>query len=231
MRSSSPCYRDSSTTIGNGDSYSNMTSKRNKHTWFDRLLGIVCAKITQEKTRSTSWKCAQHGEVWHNRAQLCSVTNLYFQQYDGGFSPWLVPVYVLSTQRDKDKHLVPMEAKCTIDTGNMQGNIVSRKFVEEVLGYPKSAFCALTTEEKAGATGITGDHLVPEGAIYLTWYHKKSTRVFRDMRFLLSPIDHFDLIIGAGSIQKDRLLDVPNLIMDTIIPKDLTFLGRSTPII
>lgn len=108
-------------------------------------------------------------------------------------------------------HHVAMEAKCTIDTGNMQGNIVSRKFVEEVLEYPESAICALTKEEEAGATGITGHQLIPQGAIYLTWYHKKSTRVFRNMRFLISPNQHCDLIIGAQSIQKHRLLDVPNL--------------------
>jgi hypothetical protein len=126
-------------------------------------------------------------------------------------SLWILPVYVLSTRQDKDKHHIPMEAKCTIDTGNMQGNIVSRKFVQEVLEYPESAFCPLTKEEEVGATGITGHQLIPEGAVYLTWYHKKSTRVFRNMRFLISPNDHCDLVIGARSIQKHRLLDVPNL--------------------
>jgi len=118
-----------------------------------------------------------------------------------------------------------MEAKCTIDTGNMQGNIVSRKFVEEVLEYPESAFCALTKEEEVGAIGITGHQLVPEAAIYLTWYHKKSGRVFRDMRFLISPNEHFDLIIGAGSIQRDRLLDVPNLMANTMTIDNFRKLG------
>jgi len=104
-----------------------------------------------------------------------------------------------------------MEAKCTIDTGNMQGNIVSQRFVEDVLEYPKSAFCSLTKEEEVGAIGITGHQLIPEAAIYLTWYHKKSTRVFRNMRFLISSSQHFDIIIGTRSIQKYGLLDVPNL--------------------
>jgi hypothetical protein len=104
-----------------------------------------------------------------------------------------------------------MEAKCTIDTGNTQGNIVSRRLVEDVLEYPRSAFCSLTKEEEAGATAITGHQLIPEAAINLTWYHKKSVRVFRDMRFLITSSQHFDIIIGAVSIQKDGLLDVPNL--------------------
>lgn len=131
---------------------------------------------------------------------------------DESSSPWILPVYVLSSRRDTDKHQVPKEAKCTIDTGNMQGNIVSRAFVENVLEFSEANFSKLTPEEKEGGTGITGHKLIPDGAIYLTWYHKKSTRVFRDMRFLISPNPHLDLIIGARSIQKDKLLAVPNLI-------------------
>lgn len=130
---------------------------------------------------------------------------------DHSSSPWILPVYVLSTRRDSDRHQVPKEAKCTIDTGNMQGNIVSRAFVEDVLGFSAANFRELTSEEKKGGTSVTGHTLIPEGAVYLTWYHKKSTRVFRNMRFLISPNPHCDLIIGARSIQKDKLLGVPNL--------------------
>jgi len=108
-----------------------------------------------------------------------------------------------------------MEAKCTIDTGNMQGNIVSRAFVEE-LGYSESSFHKLTNAEKEGGTGITGHKLTPEGAVYLTWYHNKSTRVFRDMRFLISQHPMYDLIIGARSIQKNNILDVPNLMIASV---------------
>jgi hypothetical protein len=93
----------------------------------------------------------------------------------------------------------------------MQGNIVSRDFVENVLGFPSSSFGKMTKEEESGGTGITGEPHIPLGAIHLTWYHKNSTRVFRDMRFLISPAQHCDLIIGAWSIQKDKILDVPCL--------------------
>jgi hypothetical protein len=93
----------------------------------------------------------------------------------------------------------------------MQGNIVSRGFVEDVLEYSESNFSELTKEEKNGGMGITGHTLIPEGAIYLTWYHQKSTRVFRNMRFLISPNQHCGLITGARSILKDGLLGVPNL--------------------
>jgi hypothetical protein len=127
-------------------------------------------------------------------------------------SPWVQSVFVLSTRRDTDKNEVPKRAKCTIDTGNMQGNIVSRDFVIDVLGYSESNFKKITDQEERGGTGVTGHKLVPTGAIYLTWWHSKSARVFHNMRFLVSEYPMYDLIIGAASIQKYSILDVPNLI-------------------
>lgn len=134
---------------------------------------------------------------------------------DNDDSHWVLPVYVLSSRKDTDKQIVPKEAKCTIDTGNQQGNIVSREFVLNVLQFPEANFRSLTEKEKRGGTGYTGHTMVPEHAIYLTWYHKKSTRVFRDMRFLISPNQHCDLIIGAHSIREHKLLDVPNLMANS----------------
>ncbi|THV51885.1 hypothetical protein BGAL_0096g00320 [Botrytis galanthina] len=131
--------------------------------------------------------------------------------FDMESSPWVLSVSVLSTRKDSEKKPVPKHARCTIDTGNMQGNIVSRDFVQNVLEFSEANFGPLTAEEKKGGFGITGDKLVPEGAIYLTWYHSKSTRVFHSMRFLISPHSQCDLIIGARSILKDNLLGVPNL--------------------
>jgi hypothetical protein len=126
-------------------------------------------------------------------------------------SPWVLPVVVLSPRKDTDKVQVKKIGKCTIDTGNTQGNIVSRSFVEHVLEFPKSSIRQLTEAEKEGGSGVTGHRLVPEGAIYLTWYHKKSTRVFHHMRFLISEYPNYDLIIGARSIQEHDIQDVPNL--------------------
>lgn len=123
----------------------------------------------------------------------------------------MLPVYVLSTERDEHRHAIPKEAKCTIDTGNLQGNLVSRAFLVDVLGYSEADFHELTREEEDGGTGITGHRLIPEGAISLTWYHSNSSRVFRDMRFLISEHPIYDLIIGAHSIRENNILDVPNL--------------------
>ncbi|RDW56749.1 hypothetical protein BP6252_13972 [Coleophoma cylindrospora] len=132
-------------------------------------------------------------------------------------SPWILPVHVLSLQRDENRHLIPKEAKCTIDTGNLQGNIVSRTFVVEVLGYSETNFQKLTKAEEEGGTGITGHKLFPSGAVYLTWYHNSSTRVFRDMRFLVSEYPMYELIIGAHSIEEENILNVPNLMGGVII--------------
>jgi len=93
----------------------------------------------------------------------------------------------------------------------LQGNIVSKDFLLNTLKYSTSDFRALTEEEKRGGIGADGGKIVPEGAIYLTWYHASSTKVFRDMRFLISPYANYDLIIGARSIEKHNLLSEPNL--------------------
>ncbi|KAF8855596.1 hypothetical protein BDZ45DRAFT_501641 [Acephala macrosclerotiorum] len=137
-------------------------------------------------------------------------------------SPWILPVYVYPKAHNKGEAPVPNVAKCTIDTGNLQGNIVSREFVEDVLGYSVTDFHKLTKEEERGGTAITGDLHMPQGAIYLTWYHRNSTRVFRNMRFLVSPYGGCDLIIGARSIKQDKILNVPCLMNNIIIPETVS---------
>ena len=108
----------------------------------------------------------------------------------------------------------------------MQGNIVSREFVEKVLGFPSSSFGKLTKEEESGGTGITGEPHIPQGTINLTWYHNNSIRVFRDMRFLILPAQHYDIIIGAWSIQKDKILDVPCLAVNRPSKGNLTLVNE-----
>lgn len=104
----------------------------------------------------------------------------------------------------------PIRAQCTFDTGNYQGNIASRAFLE-VLGYSESTFGPLSEDEKLGGVDASGNTLLPLGAVNLTWYAPKSTRIFRDVRFLVSPHPHYDLIIGAPFIEKHSLLGPPNL--------------------
>ena len=74
--------------------------------------------------------------------------------------------------------------------------------------------------EKAGGTGITGHRLVPQGAINLTWYRSNGTRVFREMRFLISEHPMYDIIIGSRSIYQNRIMDVPNLMTEASLWDD-----------
>jgi len=173
------------------------TTKATDYSYFDHLLAVFCMP-RRPKSGLVQRTFSVEPPEYNDREEHLD-------------SPWVLPVYVLSTERDGHRHLVPKEAKCTIDTGNLQGNIVSRAFLVDVLGYSEADFHKLTKEEEDGGTGITGHTLIPEGAIYLTWYHSNSTRVFRDMRFLVSEHPIYDLIIGAHSIRKNNILDVPNL--------------------
>jgi hypothetical protein len=77
-------------------------------------------------------------------------------------------VYVVSNPQNAEKHSIAKISKCTIDTGNLQGNMVSRDFVEKVPDLPSSSFEKLTKEEESRGTGITGEPHIPLGAIQLT---------------------------------------------------------------
>ncbi|PMD41909.1 hypothetical protein L207DRAFT_333477 [Hyaloscypha variabilis F] len=178
------------------------TNNAKEFGWFDHLLGVFCI-ARRPRFESVETTVSRRAPDYNER-----------EDYFDSRSPWVLPVYVLSTERDEHRHLIPKEAKGTIDTGNLQGNLVSRAFLVDVLRYSEADFHELTNEEKDGGTGITGHRLIPEGAISLTWYHSNSTRVFRDMRFLISEHPTYDLIIGAHSIRQNNILDVPNLMAD-----------------
>jgi hypothetical protein len=72
-------------------------------------------------------------------------------------SPWVEKVLVLGAHKDENDCSIPEVALCTIATGNVLGNIVSKEFIEKNLGFPKSSLLELSKTEKRGAVGIT-DH-------------------------------------------------------------------------
>jgi len=187
------------------DGFGVVSSPMPNYTWLDHLLGVFCVK-SSKKTQTTYKEPFVQSRTFES-AEVRNSPSLWL-------SPYILPVYVELNNQDTEKHPITKVAKCIIDTGNMQGNIVSREFVQKVLEFPESTFLKLTKEEERGGTSITGDSHIPLGAINLTWYHKNSTRVFYDMRFLISPTQHCDLIIGAQSIQKDNILNVPCLMVD-----------------
>ncbi|KAH8592288.1 hypothetical protein B0O99DRAFT_597332 [Bisporella sp. PMI_857] len=136
--------------------------------------------------------------------------------------PWIITVNVASN-KVAGGYFEEKEARCTIDTGNLQGNFISKEFVIEQLGFVESDFDPLTGAERRGGTSASGHYVMPLGAVNVTWYHKGSTRMFRDMRFLVFPDPHCELVIGARSIQKHDLLSPPNLTLNggrTDVAKD-----------
>lgn len=101
-------------------------------------------------------------------------------------------------------------AQCTLDTGNHQGNLVSKGYLTNVLGFDESNFVELSNEEREGGISASGHTVIPEAAVHLTWYHPKHPRTFNDMRFLVVDSPDFDLVIGEKSIVKHKLLGPPN---------------------
>jgi hypothetical protein len=93
---------------------------------------------------------------------------------------------------------------------------VSKDFLLGPLGYLVSDIRKLSPKERQGGTSITGDTVVPIGVVRLTWWNEASPKLFRDMHFLVCPQEHFDIIIGAKSIEKYHLLGEINFMSSRI---------------
>lgn len=93
---------------------------------------------------------------------------------------------------------------------------MSKDFLLGPLGYLVSDIRKLSPKEKQGGISVTGNAVVPIGVVRLTWWHETSPKLFRDMRFLVCPQEHFDLIIGAESIEKYHLVGEINFMLSRI---------------
>lgn len=100
------------------------------------------------------------------------------------------------------------EGQCVLDTGCLQGNIISANFARR-LGY--RSYEPLKAREENGGTVATGQVHTVLGAVHISWYHTTSPKVFRDMRFLVSESNQFDLVVGTHSIVRHGLISPPNL--------------------
>ncbi|ORY09024.1 hypothetical protein BCR34DRAFT_385554 [Clohesyomyces aquaticus] len=118
--------------------------------------------------------------------------------------PYIVTVSVYPVDKASD----PIEARCTLDTGCLQGNIISAKLAQR-LGFVE--YRPLSERESTGATLLTGNIHTAKGAVLVTWHHFTSTKFFHDMRFLVTESENVDLIIGTASIIKHNLIPPPNL--------------------
>ena len=102
-----------------------------------------------------------------------------------------------------------VEGRCLFDTGCAQGNIVSVEFAER-LGFTPEDFKQLRAEERFGGISATGHKVEPLGVIKLTWYHKRSVKIFRGMRFIVTSNTNYEMVIGCSSLKKHDLVAPPN---------------------
>ena len=126
-------------------------------------------------------------------------------------NPWIKTVLVLSKEQNRLKYFIPKEAKCIIDTGNSQGNTISKDFCLETLKFTEADFKPLAISEKNEGFAMNGCSVIASAAVELSWYHESSAKVFRDMLFLVLEETICDMTIGAKTISKHKLVNEPNL--------------------
>lgn len=119
-------------------------------------------------------------------------------------SPFDIDIYVAPKVNSTEDH----KTRCLLDTGCLPGNIVSQELVDS-LGYVPEDYEPLCYVEKEGAQTATGERLVFDAAILLSWHHNMSPQKFRKMRFLISSTTTVDMIIGIRSIIRHNLLIPP----------------------
>lgn len=107
-----------------------------------------------------------------------------------------------------------ISARCVLDTGCVQGNIISADLAHR-LGFTDIDFQPLTPREEEGGMVATGEVHKVMGTIRVSWFSSTSPKVFNTMRFLVSETANVDLVIGTRSITKERLLLPPNLMADS----------------
>lgn len=125
-------------------------------------------------------------------------------------NPWIKSVFVLSKEQNRLKNFIPKEAICIIDTGNSQGNTVSKDFCLQTLKFTEADFKPLTTSEQKDGFAMNSGSVTAVAAVELSWYRETGVKVFRDMRFLVLEETICDMTIGAKTIAKHKLLNEPN---------------------
>ncbi|KAL5388768.1 hypothetical protein DPSP01_002874 [Paraphaeosphaeria sporulosa] len=115
---------------------------------------------------------------------------------------------IVSAYKREGREFIPV--RCVLDTGCSQGNIISTKLAQR-LGFSDSDYLPLTPREENGGMVATGHTHKVLGCIRVSWFSETSPKVFNNMRFLVSETADVDLVIGTRSIQKEKLLNPPNL--------------------
>lgn len=123
--------------------------------------------------------------------------------------PWIATVVVLSKKEDEEGKSTHEVAKCVLDTGNLQGNLVSKSLLIQHFGYDESDIEPLENSDMIGLS-VSGHLVEPVGAVKLSWYHQSSPRVYRDMEFLVTEDSIYELVLCAQDIENHKLLSPPN---------------------
>lgn len=176
----------------------------------DPILPLSDAGLTKSASKRT--------RVIDEDEEIALFSRVRIRALNRNDNPFLITVLVLPSKRAWT--LMHQQAQCFFDTGCFQGNIVSKDFARK-LGYTPSDFMSLQPGERNGGISATGHIGIPEGALHLSWYHSSSPRVFRRMRFLISPTLQFDIVIGVDSILKHNILSAPKLIQLLSLPSRL----------
>ncbi|KAG9244115.1 hypothetical protein BJ878DRAFT_542609 [Calycina marina] len=98
----------------------------------------------------------------HTSGGCCSRASTFDTREE---SPYIILVQALSANKDENGRFEPKDARCTLDTGNLQDNFVSRYFLANTLVYPDNLLLPLTQSEQNGGFSATGHKLVPTAAV------------------------------------------------------------------
>jgi hypothetical protein len=168
---------------------------------------------TEVAVQLSWWDCVKGAlRPWRIKSRKVSALVVIEDEHGDAMNPddcpWIPTVHVVSKETDEDGRFVEKIAKCMVDTGNLQGNLISKDFLEN-LGYSSSDYTKLKSSDRDGHSA-SGHPIVPEGAVKLTWYYPSSPRIYRDMRFLVLENPSHDLVLCAQAIKKHNILDSPN---------------------
>ncbi|KAF2998307.1 hypothetical protein E8E13_007553 [Curvularia kusanoi] len=138
----------------------------------------------------------------HDSIEVVHTDDPDYTMFDHEKSPYYRTVQI-SPRTNSTQY---MTARCLFDTGCYQGNIVSRRLVEQ-LGYSDEDFEPVSPREAAGGQTVTGEPVAVEAVVRLSWHHNTSPHTYQRMRFLVSSSTQCDMIVGVHSIVKHRLLN------------------------
>ncbi|KAL1600682.1 hypothetical protein SLS60_007070 [Paraconiothyrium brasiliense] len=182
--------------------------RRQTHVAVVKVTWWQCFKAALFGPKSLSRKLAA-------TVELAEVEDTHAEFFDDRVNCYILTV---SAYKHNSREYIP--ARCVLDTGCSQGNIISTKFARR-LGFTENDYQPLDHREDNGGMVATGEIHKVLGFVRVSWFSETSPKVFNTMRFLVSETAHVDLVVGTRSIIKEKIINPPNLMADKEI-HDLT---------